>query len=264
MRFILILILTLIIGLYCTTTANAKCVKCSSSGIWAFPSGHSIKENPIFVLTGYESSQVVILELNKKHNVYLQSGGKKIKLLVTDTYIGLFRLTQAILKPETVLEAGQEYTLYIDGLDQNEALNRFNPVTKELEPIRYKVIAGTDMQKPDLTTRPSELTKTLVYYGCGPAKYVVFSCPVKDASEIIVKTIVRNINTGKETMFYIEPEKGKIKIGHGMCSGAFDFKDSDDYEVEFSFADASGNLTAWTGERIKFTKPMKETGSEDE
>ena len=50
-----------------------------------------------------------------------------------------------------------------------------------------------------------------------------------------------------------------------MCSGAFDFEEnSNNYEVEFSFMDASGNLTSWTGERIKFTKPTKETNHNDE
>jgi hypothetical protein len=40
-----------------------------------------------------------------------------------------------------------------------------------------------------------------------------------------------------------------------MCSGAFEYDESNDYEIEFSFMDASGNVKNWTGDRIKFTRP---------
>lgn len=43
-----------------------------------------------------------------------------------------------------------------------------------------------------------------------------------------------------------------------MCSGAFKFADGNEFEVAFSFMDASGNLTA-SGERIKFTRLMQST-----
>ena len=43
-----------------------------------------------------------------------------------------------------------------------------------------------------------------------------------------------------------------------MCSGAFEFEDDIQYEVDFTFMDASGNQTQMGGERIKFTKPKNE------
>ncbi len=76
---------------------------------------------------------------------------------------------------------------------------------------------------------------------------------------MLIKTTVKNLKTGKETTYYIQPEEGKINVGHDMCSGAFDFDDSENYEVGFSFMDASGNLTEWTGDRIKFTKPTPDS-----
>jgi hypothetical protein len=63
------------------------------------------------------------------------------------------------------------------------------------------------------------------------------------------------VKTGKETSYYIVPDSDKIYVGHGMCSGAFVFDEGNNYELEFTFMDASGNFTSWTGERIKFTKP---------
>jgi hypothetical protein len=254
-------LLTIIIGLFCTATVYADC---AGTGLWIFPSGQTIKQNSIFVLDGYAESQNVILGLNKKYNIYLKSGNKKIKLNVIEICVGQFYLTQAVLKPETELEAGLEYTMHIDNLPEYERFDKYNKTTRKYEPVSYTVIAERDNEKPQLSAKPQELTKTLVYYGCGPSIHLVFSNPAKDNSDIIVKTTVKNLKTGKETTYYIEPDGDKIKVGHGMCSGAFDFDDSNNYDVEFSFMDSCGNLTTWTGERIKFTKPTKQTNYDDE
>lgn len=131
--------------------------------------------------------------------------------------------------------------------------------THKHESFTYKVIAGNDIEQPELSSKPTELKKTLTHFGCGPSIHVVFSNPAKDKSEIIIKTTVKNLKTGKETTYYIEPDGNKINVGHGMCAGAFNFEDSKEYEVEFSFMDSSGNLAAWTGKRLKFTRPTKET-----
>lgn len=245
-------LLTLLITLFCTTTAYAEC---ASSSLWVFPSGQTINPNSIFILNGYAYSQRVIPELNKKHNIYLKSGLQKIKLVVTEICVGQYRITQAILKPEKELKAGRKYTLHIDNLPANARLNRYNSATEKYEPITYKVAPEKDLENPQLSAKPVELKKTFFYYGCGPSTHVVFNNPAKDKSEIIVKTTVKNLKTGKETTFYIEPDGDGISVGHGMCSGAFDFDDGDEYEVEFSFMDSSGNMTSWTGERIKFTRP---------
>lgn len=249
-------LLTIIFGLFCIATVYADC---AMSGFSVFPSGQTIKQNSIFVLDGYAESQKVILELNKKHDIYLKSGDKKIKLLVTEICVGQFRLTQAILKPETELEAGLEYTMCIDNLPEYEQFHKYNNVTGKYEPVTYRVIAEKDIEKPKLSAKPKELKKTLVYYGCGPSIHVVFSNVAKDNSELMVKTTVKNIKTGKETTYYIQPDGDKIKVGHGMCSGAFDFEEGKNYEIEFLFMDSSGNLTNWIGERIKFTKPKEPT-----
>jgi hypothetical protein len=249
-------LLTLFLGLFWIATVHADC---DGVGLWIFPSGQTIKQNSMFVLTGYAESQHVILGLNKKHSIYLKSGKKKIKLLVTEVCVGQFYVTQAVLKPESTLEAGLEYTMYIDRLPEYDRFEKYNGSTQKYEPVRYTVVGRMDQEKPTLSGNPKELKKTLVYYGCGPSVHVVFSNPAIDSSDVIVKTTVKNSKTGEETTFYIEPEGNNINVGHGMCSGAFVFDDSMHYEVEFSFMDASGNLTSWTGDRIKFTKPTERT-----
>ena len=82
--------------------------------------------------------------------------------------------------------------------------------------MTFKVVAEKDNEKPQLSAKPKELKKTLVHYGCGPSIHVVFSNPAKDNSDIIVKTTVKDLKTGKETTYYIEPEGDKIKV---LCTG---------------------------------------------
>lgn len=248
-------LLSLFISFIMAVSAYANC---AGTGLSVFPQGPNIRQNSIFIIDGYAKSQHVILDLNTRHAVYLKSGNKKVKLLVTEICVGEFFLTQALLKPETKLEAGLQYTLCIDGLPEYESLNRYNSKTDHYEPLTYQVVTGKDTEKPNVMSKPKELGKSLVHYGCGPSIYVAFDNPAKDASEVIVRTTVKNIKTGKETTYYLQPDQSKLKVGHGMCEGAFTFDEGEHYEVEFSFMDASGNITAWTGERIRFTKPVKE------
>ncbi len=255
-------LLPFITALFYSFSANADC---AGNGLRIFPTGATIKQNSIFVLEGYAQSQKVILGLNKAYPVYLKSGNQKINLIITEINVGQFSLTQAVLKPETELEAGLEYSMYIDHLPEYERFNKYNASTNKYEPVIYKVVAERDTEKPQLASKPIEINKTLVHYGCGPSIHAVFSNPAKDNSEIIVQTTVKDLKTKKETTYYIQPNGDKIKIGHDMCSGAFDFEDgSQNFEVAFAFMDASGNLTPWTGERIKFTKPKVQTSDEEE
>ena len=233
--------------------------ECRGNGLTAFPEERSIKQNSIFMLEGYGQSQKIISGLNTTHQIYLQSGNKKIKLLVREIYKGQFHLTQAILFPETPLEAGLEYSMRIDSLPRYEQLNRYNSETNLSEAITYKVLSEVDIVKPFVLSQPKEIGKRLIHYGCGPEIYVNFDFSVQDSSEVLIKTTVKNIQTGKETTYYIIPYMSKIRVGHGMCDGAFTFDQGINYEVEFSFMDASSNSTTWTGKRIAFTKPVTST-----
>lgn len=228
---------------------------CAWNGLSAFPSGKMISQNSIIVIEGYAASQEIVQELNKKYPVYLVSEKHKIKLTVKEILIGQFSLTQAVLIPETTLTIGLNYTLLIEELPEGESLDRWNSELEKREPVVYTVGLELDNKKPIFETCPKEIKKSLIHLGCGPSIHVVFDCNVIDSSEYLVKATVKNLKTGKENSYYLEPNQGTLKIGHGMCSGAFIFDEGDDYEIEFSIMDASGNFTAWTGDRIKFTKP---------
>lgn len=241
-------------------TMNAK-ADCSSSAIYFWPETNSIKQNSMIIITGYGTSQKIITKLNRSYPVYLKSGEKKIKLLVQEIAVGQFALTQAILKPEKTLEAGLEYTLYVDDLSENGVeISKWNSETKEFEPVKWKVDEGIDTEIPKWVSTPVETEKSYVPFGCGPAIYVHFSFKVSDTTEnLLLKTTVTDLKTKIATTYYLKAQDNKsIKIGHGMCSGEFDFSEGENYEVTFDLVDASGNTAKWIDKKIKFTKPSSE------
>lgn len=253
-------ILTIMLSIFSIANLNAFC---AWNGFKVFPSGNTINQNSIIILEGYGESQNIIKELNKKFPIYLVNGKQKVKLKIKEILIGQLNLTQAVLIPETKLKIGLNYTLFIENLPYYEPLKRWNSKLSKHESIFYNVVKGKDKLQPIFKTIPKEIKKTNIQYGCGPAKYVEFDCQVEESSKYLVKTTVRSLKSGNETTYYIEPKNGIILIGHDMCSGEFTFNEGDNYEIEFSLMDELSNLTKWTGERIKFTKPLEESVNEE-
>ena len=88
-----------------------------------------------------------------------------------------------------------------------------------------------------------------------PFGFVNFSCKVSEISDYLVKTVVKNVKTGVVRIYYLTTSQDEIKVGHGMCSGAFVLEKDENYEVAFSLIDASGNVNA-TGEKVvRFKSP---------
>jgi hypothetical protein len=230
---------------------------CGDYGFDVFPKSTTIAQNTIFILNGEAFSEDIILNLNKKNNIYLKCGDKKITLLVEKINVGEFSVTQAILKPETILEIGLVYTMCIDSVK----LERFNPKTTEYEPVTYTVTAIADTEKPIVRQKPKFFKKSLVSLGCGNVVYVVFKAKIKDNSEIFVKTTVKNLTTKTETVFYLPfKEDKKIYVGNGMCYGPFKFwctAKTDNLVVTFSVIDAAGNVADWQGKPYSFSVPTE-------
>jgi len=228
---------------------------CANRGLYVFPSEKMILKNTLIMIEGYAISQDIVTGLEDKYPAYLVCKKQKIKLKVKEVFVGQFRLTQAVLVPETELTPGKKYRLEIENLPREEFIGRWNKELRQFEPVVYEVADASDTSKPEFISAPSEVKKSLVHYGCGPAVFVHFECKVKDSSLFWVKTLVKSVTTGKETVYCLKVLDGELKIGHGMCSGAFDFKEGEQYEIAFTLMDVSGNETPWPGGRIRFTRP---------
>ncbi len=251
---------TALLLVFGTLLAHFAHADCSGGGFYVFPKGRNISPNSIFIIEGYANSQQTILGLGTLYQAYLVSGDTKIRLVVTEVCEGGYDLTQALLKPEALLQPGLNYTLVIDSVPR---LTRYNPGSKKYEAITYHVLQEKDTESPLVPSRPKEIRKSIEQFGCGPAVHVIFSNPATDESELLVKTTVLNLTTKAETIYYLQPEDGEILIGHDMCAGAFYLESGEEFEVEFSFMDASGNVTPWAGNRIRFTRPVEKSILED-
>ena len=141
-------------------------------------------------------------------------------------------------------------------------MNLSNDGAKDWIAIEFTATDSVDNQAPTLAGLPKVIGKTIVQYGCGPEIFVRFSYPVQGDEEVLVKTTVRNRQTGATTTYYLEPFRRELNVGHSMCSGAFRFGVSMAYDVTFSYMDASsyidvsGNKTD-NSESIAFTKPTE-------
>ncbi|NUY79645.1 hypothetical protein HUK80_01960 [Flavobacterium sp. MAH-1] len=231
---------------------------CSSNGIWVFPGKSQIQTNSVFVITGYANSQEIIKGFNDKFNIYLFDGIEKVNLVVRETNIGGFSLTQAILKPDGILKPNHSYRIIIENLPEYELIERYDPDGIRTYNPEYTVIDSNDSEPPKYSEPAKIVDKTYNMYGCGPAEYVIFNCPIKDQSEYLIKANVKNLENGTIKSFYVLPFKNQLSIGHGMCSGEFSFNGSSTYEVSFEIMDASGNSTEWTQNPISFSRPTFE------
>lgn len=228
---------------------------CGGSGLSAYPHQKEIPKTSLFVLDGYAGSQQVIKNLNTEFPVYLQTGNERISLKVIEVHIGQFNISQALLKPEKPLVPGKKYQLIIENVsDGIVTRNKTADITRKIM-TEYLVKDESDTEAPQWIKAPTEKDKSLEHFGCGPSIHVNFQMDVKEQSDFLVKTTVKNKTTGTETVYYIGTEKDGLSVGHGMCSGAFTFDSSIDYEAKFMLMDTSGNVSEET-DWISFTRPV--------
>jgi len=234
--------------------------KCGSNAITPISDNTTIHKNSVIILEFYGSSQLLINELGKKHLIYLKNGDQQIMLVSQEVLKGEMQLTQVVFKPLTQPEEGSRYELVISNLKENERPTRFNPGNDKFEPIYYTFTAAAITTAPVFTMAPQEVKKTMCRYGCGPAKWVYYKIAPEN-KENYVRTFVKNLTTGKTTAFILAVEDNMIKVGHGMCAGAFTFDPENLYEIAFRLEDHSGNYSQQTAAVI-LKQPDTFTGTD--
>ncbi|MBV4357590.1 hypothetical protein [Pinibacter aurantiacus] len=234
---------------------NVAFAKCGTNGIFCLSQRPTLNKNGLIVLEFYSLSQPLVADLNGKYPVYLKSSDKKVQLNVVEILKGEMWVTQVVLKPATGLLVGKRYSLEIANLPKYEDGPRtYNDSTKKLEPLSFKITDTVDNEIPVLNGSPKIDKETFIQYGCGPETFVYFNLSGQDKSELFARATVKNKTTGLSTTYILRIEDGLAKVGHGMCSGAFLFKDGENFEVTFQLFDQSGNVSAAT-QAISFTKP---------
>src|SRR5690606_18752023 len=121
-----------------------------------------------------------------------------------------------------------------------------------------------DKQVPVWTSKPQFWYRNYVRYGCGPESYWRFCMTFKDESEVLVQTIVRHLESGKISEFYLHPDSNSVFVGYGMCGGEFDMTPGDHYSVSFHLIDGSGNCSNQFSEPIFVQAPSESDYISDE
>lgn len=244
------LILLLII---LTFNFSAK-ADCLPYGINVWPNQQSIAPNSILVMHGYGRSQELIMQLNKKNEIYLKSNSETVPLKILRILKGQYGLTQAILQPERDLQPGKTYELQIEGVEESEK--------NEYKNRRWTVSLKKDFEKPVWDCLPNYNNRSFTAFGCGPEMHVNFCGILKDNSPTLIYAKVFNRKNKTHSDYFLTGEGQNISIGHGMCGGAFAFDENTEYEVQFGLMDASGNENMELTKPVTFTRPTERDDSE--
>jgi hypothetical protein len=233
-----------------------------ANGMYVFPQTECISTNSWIVLQGYAGSQKTITSLQNESKIYLKADDHLVRMQVREIHVGMFNLTQAILVPEENLIAGKTYYLKLEHHLENNTVWRIkrNPTSYEREDAKWKVEPANKAVPPKFITKPSYADKSCQFYGCGPAIYAYFNMDVKNSASVLVFTQLEDLATGETHSYYLNiKENENLGVGHGMCSGSFNFKQKGKYKVRFKLYDYSGISSKEWSDWIEFRSPFERT-----
>ncbi len=226
-------------------TAFSDCMPMQFS---AWPGKDTIARNPLIILSFPERRYPRSFLRNsgtssvaKDVRFFLDSGSEKIPLKLIQQNSGQSKEKQLIFKPARLLKPDTKYTLSFvckDSLLREKFLDIMDVGFKPRTWITNRKI---DMENPVWLSKPAFSYQNYVHYGCGPESYWRFCTHFKDESEVHIQTIVRHLESGTVSEFYLYPDSNSVFVGYGMCGGEFDMIPGERYSVSFNLVDASGN-----------------------
>lgn len=253
---------SVLIYLICLHFSVVAYAECGYGHLSYWPQDEKIKQNSLFMIEGDGRAQDIVLGLNNKYPIFLESEQGRIEVIITETLISQFGICQAIFLPSKKLQADITYRLAIDNLPTNEKQYKWNFTKEHFKPIEWLVESGDDKSPPAWKSSPYLTDKSYLTYGNGPQIQAEFHIDITENAEYLIKTTLVNTFTNDSATFYIIPwDSVSLLVGHRMCEGAFKYSYGDPYVVKFEPMDASGNLTPWQGEWIRFRSPTLEEDS---
>lgn len=239
-RFPALLALALAAIVLAPSLAQAKCMAGNISA-WPPPDA-DLPTRPMILLEGFGNDQPYIAALAAGGTARLVAGKQKITLRLDALHAGAFGLTQAVLVSPRTLKAGTRYTLDLRGPDGKRV-----PITTYVDgrsrPMSWTTARGK-LAPLRMRGAPKVGGQSYQRYGCGPASYVELSVPAASGAPVAVEVALTELG-GKganPTSTYVVPVRdGKLRIGHGMCSGPFRITGAERrFEVELTALDAAG------------------------
>lgn len=234
---------------------------CMPMGFRAWPQENTIVRNPLIIFSFYERVYFRDIgrsnptDIGKNTSFFLNSTSEKIPLKLIQQNCGQSGERQLIFKPLKLLDANTNYELSFhcsDSLLKEEFLEDIG-----FKPKTWTTNETIDKQVPVWKSKPQFWYKNYVQYGCGPESYWRFCMTFKDESAVFVQTIVRHLETGRVSEFYLQPDSNSVFVGYGMCGGEFDMIPGEHYSVSFNLIDGSGNSENRFSEPLFVRAPLE-------
>ncbi|UTW60988.1 hypothetical protein KFE98_13275 [bacterium SCSIO 12741] len=238
---------------------------CTGDGFWVYPADGILREDGWIMIEGYAESRRMIDSINASYQLTLESEGHQVKMQVMAHYRGQYSLDQVLVKPMEKLKVNETYTLHIATSkgEKIRNLSHFNPRTDEYEPLQWTVEKSPVNRMPSWPQKPKWAKHEVNWYGCGPAVYTVFDLGyLNKGTWVKVELVELETQTKSEFYLRVNPRDGLLYIGHGMCSGAFNFKQKHGYKVRFGLLSYSGVAHDKRSRWITFSSPFDQVGSE--
>ncbi len=201
--------------------ANAF-AKCMSGNVSAAPNKNTVLPANASVIVTFYGTERAAFSKKKKKTFFFKSGKEKVEAKLVKEWNSEAKLKALHFKAAKNLTVGKTYDLNIHG-----------------KKFSWK-IGKADTTKPKWVASPKQLEFKKVELGCGPAVNFIVSLKVTDASPMFYDVVMKTKN-GKTQRFFVQSSKGKMRIGHSMCSGQFVPPQGNDAQVIMTPYDFAGN-----------------------
>lgn len=193
--------------LLCLSTAAYADCAASAMDYWP-PDGKVIAPSGLLYVEGYGMDQKGVAAIT---GGFLKSDAEQVPLVQVAKHTGALSLTQVVFRAARSLKTGATYTLWL-----TDGSKTWAPKYHGAPTIRWTV---AEAPTPAWAGVPVATTRSFEPLGCGPSSHQEVSMPLTAHTGLLEVSV----EGGKRTQRYIlpVPTKGGLRIGHGMCSGAF-------------------------------------------
>jgi hypothetical protein len=192
--------------------------------------------------------------------VYLWSAHDSVQLVVKERAVTDDSNLSILLQPSRPLLPDSIYELRVRRNDENIFWIFKNRVLTPGKPgktiYQWRVASASDKQAPTWIGTPTTIKKVFSDNSEGTENYVLFSCPLTDASAYIVKATVHHVRSGLKSTAYLHTWEGQLAVGWFTCGGDFRFASQEECTVLFEAIDAAGNRSSASGIPIPFQAPV--------
>ena len=220
-----------------TFTASMASAKCA--GQWAYSPHETTTPSGWLLVNGntYEGSFKELATRTPR----VVSGNHSVDLTVHAVHQGQFRLTQIVFKPSEPLRVGQTY--------------KFDSKKNPLDRLSWKVVAASGGQ-PQFAGAPTLESTDRTRFGCGPAVEATIKVPTTGQTLGFLVELRPAGDRKAGQRFLLTSTDGKIRVGHGMCSGAYRMTKGERYELRvINLVSATGTTTPGPNRTVTFTAP---------